>query len=153
MESSRIQFEVLGLEGQDLGLGLEACKSLKMPCSRLEDSTIFWLVENGPRSWPILFRLRERQRACEKNFEGSFFFEKLDYLELRPFFFGDHFRVVSLVLSLGLECSYPWPRERVLGKTVLDLGFFLCAWPCPRVLCPRLHLWFKRSNKYVVRHF
>ena len=40
------------------------------------------------------------------------------------FFFGDHFRVVSLVLSLGLECSYPWPREGVLGRTVLDLGFF-----------------------------
>ena len=44
----------------------------------------------------------------------------------------------------------PWPRaflslaSRVpfLGKAVLGLGlgFFLCPWPWPRALCPRLHL-------------
>ena len=41
VESSRTQFEVLGLEDLVLGVGLEACKSSKMPCPRLEDKTIF----------------------------------------------------------------------------------------------------------------
>ena len=31
-------------------------------------------------------------------------------------------------------------RVSVLGKAVLGLGFFLCSWPWPRALCPRLHL-------------
>ena len=41
--SSRTQFEALGLgpEGQVLGLGLEASRPRKLPCPRLEDSTIF----------------------------------------------------------------------------------------------------------------
>ena len=44
--SSRTDFEVLGLglglEGQVLGLGLEASSPRKLACPRLEDSTIFW---------------------------------------------------------------------------------------------------------------
>ena len=49
--SSRTHFEVLGLglglESQVLGLslGLEASSPRKLPCPRLEDSTIFWTVE------------------------------------------------------------------------------------------------------------
>ena len=47
--SSRTHFEViglgLGLEGQVLGLGLEASSPRKLPCPRLEDSTIFRTVE------------------------------------------------------------------------------------------------------------
>ena len=49
----------------------------------------------------------------------------------------------------------PWPRAflslasrvSVLGKAVLGLGlgFFLCPWPWPRALCPRLHLWYLHS--------
>ena len=39
--SSRTPFEVLGLEGQVLGLGLEASSPRKLPCPRLEDSTMF----------------------------------------------------------------------------------------------------------------
>ena len=39
--SSKTHFEVLGLEGQVLGLGLEASSPRKLPCPRLEDSTIF----------------------------------------------------------------------------------------------------------------
>ena len=47
VESSRTHFEVLGL---DLGLegqvlGLKASSPRKLPCPRLEDSTIFWTVE------------------------------------------------------------------------------------------------------------
>ena len=43
VESSRTHFEVLGLglEGQVLGLGLEASSPRKLACPRLEDSTIF----------------------------------------------------------------------------------------------------------------
>ena len=45
--SSRTHFEVLGLglEGQVLGLGLEASSPRKLACPRLEDSTIFWNVK------------------------------------------------------------------------------------------------------------
>ena len=30
-------------------------------------------------------------------------------------------------------------RGGVLGNSVLGLEFFLCPWPWPRALCPRLH--------------
>ena len=43
--SSRTHFEVLGLEGQVLGLGLEASSPQKLACPRLQDSTIFWNVK------------------------------------------------------------------------------------------------------------
>ena len=45
--ASRTHFEVLDLEAQvlGLGLGLEACKSSKMLCPRLEGSIIFCLVK------------------------------------------------------------------------------------------------------------
>ena len=59
-------------------------------------------------------------------------------LFLRPFFLEN---TCGCVLG-------PWPRAflslasrgSVLGKAVLGLGFFLCPWPWPRALCPRLHL-------------
>ena len=43
--SSRTRLEVLGLEGQVLGFGLEASSPQKLPCPQLEDSTIFCTVE------------------------------------------------------------------------------------------------------------
>ena len=47
--ASRTHFQILGhglgLKGQDLGLGLEALVPRKLPCPRLEDSTIFLAVE------------------------------------------------------------------------------------------------------------
>ena len=39
--ASRTHFEVLGLEGQVLGLGLEASSPRILPSPRLENSTIF----------------------------------------------------------------------------------------------------------------
>ena len=47
VESSRTDFEVLGLglEGQVLGLGLEASSPRKLACHRLEDSTSFCIVK------------------------------------------------------------------------------------------------------------
>ena len=100
MESSRTHFEVLGLglEGQVLGLGLEASSPRKLPCPWLEDSTIFWIVK-------ILWR-------------------SLEKFLWRLFFFGEHLCLCSWSLALafsisvlGLEsvcprksCPWPWPR-------------------------------------------
>ena len=43
LEASRTHFEIFGpgLEGQVLGLGLETFSPPKLPCPRLENSTIF----------------------------------------------------------------------------------------------------------------
>ena len=54
---------------------------------------------------------------------------------------------MSVVLGLGLEHSCPWPREGLFSETLsLALAFasdfFLCPWPWPRALYPRLHLWY-----------
>ena len=113
--ASRTQFAVfgLGLEGQILAL--EGCKSSKIPCARLEDSTIFWLVENGPRYEQILFRLGERQRAREKNFKDILFWRTLEWR------------------SLSRDDLGPWAflsfasRGSVLGRAVLGLGPFFCV--------------------------
>ena len=61
--SSRTHFEVLGLglEGQVLGLGLEASSPQKLPCPRLEDSTFFELLKFC--------------RSPEKNFRKRFLLE------------------------------------------------------------------------------
>ena len=45
MESSRTHFAVFGLEGHALGLGIEASSPRKLPCPRLENSTIFCPVK------------------------------------------------------------------------------------------------------------
>ena len=115
--SSRTHFEVLGLEGQVLGL--EASSPQKLPCPRLEDSTFFELLK--------FCRLPEKKilegvfywRTPEKTFEDFFlrspekFFEDL-------FFFGEHLRLcpwslASSIPVLGLKrvCprkGCPWPR-------------------------------------------
>ena len=71
------------------------------------------------------------RRSPEKIFEDLFFRRTL--------------AAVTLVLGLGLEHSCPWPREGLSSKRLslaLASDFFLCPWPWPRALCPRLHLWF-----------
>ena len=174
---SRTQFKVLGLEGQVLGLGLEACKSSKMPCPRLVESTIFWFVDNGPRSWRLFFRVKTRQRPCGKFLKTFFscfflrerlnFAKNLRFFELRHFlenawiswkiydFFREDFfffwrTLARCVFSLGLEHSCP----RKVGSWP---RIFLCPWP--RALCPRLHLckicliWihFRKEEIYNIR--
>ena len=90
-------------------------------------------------NWPILGSRR------------ALFFELLKFC-------GDRLKnFCEDLFFLESTCAYvlgpwPWPRAflslasrvSVLGKAVLGLGlgFFLCAWPRPRALCPRLHLWF-----------
>ena len=88
----------------------------------------------------FVFRPETGQRPREIHMKTFFFLEKARILakNLRfvcaKTFFGEHLRVVSLVL--GLELSCPWPRW---GRSLaLASNFFLCFWP--RALCPRLHL-------------
>ena len=111
VESSKTHFEVLGLEGQVLGLQVSCPR--KLVCPRLEDSSIFWTVKILWSAWKKI---------------------------LKTFLFWRAFALVSLVLGpsipvLGLErfcprkgCSWRWPR------------IFLWPWPWPRALCFRLHL-------------
>ena len=50
---------------------------------------------------------------------------------------------MSMVLGLGLEHSCPWPRECLSSERLslaLASDFFLCPWPWPQTLFPRLHL-------------
>ena len=115
--ASRTHFEVLGLglQGQVLGLGLEASSPRKLACPRLEDSSIFWIVKILWSGWKILVKTF---------FFFFFFWDRLKNF-CEDFFF---WRALALV-SLG---PWPWPRAflslasrvSVLGKAVLGLGFF-----------------------------
>ena len=65
--SSRTHFEVLGLEGQVLGLGLEVSSPRKLTCPRLKDSTIFLIVKILWSAWKIFvktFFFLESTCAC-----------------------------------------------------------------------------------------
>ena len=146
--ASRTQFEVLGL-------GLEPCKSSIMPC------TIFWLVENGPRSWPNLFRLGACQRPREKILKNARILRNIcDYFERRFFCFvwtleiawfcGNFARFLSEDLFLeNTSALCPWSLASSISALGLErvCPWKVCSWPCiflcpwPRALCPRLHLW------------
>ena len=111
MESSRTSlawrthFEVLGLglEGQVLRLGLEASSSRKLAC--------FWIVKilwsAGKISFKTFFRGDRSKNFCEDLF--FFLFWRSPFCE--DLFFWRALALVSLVLGLGLEHSWPWPRE------------------------------------------
>ena len=102
----------LGLEGQVLGLGLEASSPRKLSCPRLEDSTIFWIVKILWSAWKF-FRRTVFCGDRLKNFREDLFFggEIAWKIFVKTFFFRRALALVSLVLSLGLEHSGPWPRE------------------------------------------
>ena len=122
--ASRTHFEVLGLglQGQVLGLGLEASSPRKLACPRLEDSSIFWIVKILWSAWKIFWKTFFCGDRLKNFCEDLFFF----------FFFGD--RLKNFCASvLG---PWPWPRAflflasrvSVLGKAVLGLGLgFFCV--------------------------
>ena len=82
----------------------------------------------------MLFHFEERQRACEKLFEDFFFRRTPEFSgKFTNFwsddvsFFEDHFRVVSLVLDLGIEHSCPWPREGLSSERLSLASDFFCV--------------------------
>ena len=115
----RTHFEVLGLD-------LEASSPRKLLCPRLEDSTIFWIVE--------MFRSSEKcfwsffWRSPEKNFWRlflKFFWSSPEKKFWSPFllFFWRTLSPVFLVLVLEHFC--PWPREGLSSEGLsLALVFF-----------------------------
>ena len=118
----RTHFEVLVLGLQDQVLGLEASSPQKLPCPRLEDSTVFWIVK----------MLMENAENLAENVQRPFLFSSLgDRLKifLRTFFwdrlkkgFGDRFSGEHLRLCLW---SLPWPRVHL--SFALAWNFFFCV--------------------------
>ena len=106
---------------------LEASSPRKLACSRLEDSTIFWIVKILWSAWKIFWKTFFRG-DCLKNldlfsFFFFFFWDRLkNFCEDLFFFFGEHLRLcpwslASSIPVLGLEsvcprkgCPWPWPR-------------------------------------------
>ena len=116
--SSRTHFEALGLE---------VSSSRKLPCPRLEDSSIFWTVEI----------LLENARNHAENLRRPFFV----FLKWRlpeKSFFKDLFRLKKNFKTFFLENTYacvlgpwPWPREGLSWASkffcVLGLGLEPCV--------------------------
>ena len=103
--SSRTDFEVLGLE---------ASSPRKLPCPRLEDSTIFerlkfrWKTPETLRKiCKDLFLVFSSRDRLKKIFEDLFCRKKI----FEDLFFWRTLASVSLVLGLGLERVCPWPRN------------------------------------------
>ena len=100
--SSRTDFEVLGLEGQVLGLGLEASSPRKLACPRLEDSTIFWNVKILWSAWKVFWKTFFSGDRLKNFCEDLFFFFLESTCSLCPWSLAlasDFF----CVLGLGLE--------------------------------------------------
>ena len=129
--ASRTHFEVLGLglEGQVLGLILEASSPRKLACPRLEDSSIFWIVKILWSAWKIFGKRFFVEIAWKIFVKTSLFFfffgDRLKNFSEDLFFFWRALALVSLALAssipvLGLEsvcprkgCPWLWPWPRI----------------------------------------
>ena len=118
--ASRTHFEVLGL-------GLEASSPRKLACTRLKDSTIFWIVKSLWSAWKIFWKTFFRGDRL-KNFCEDLFFLEIDWkIFVNTFFFREHLCLcpwslaeASSIPVLGLEsvcprkgCHWPWPWPRI----------------------------------------
>ena len=116
--SLRTHFEVLGLglEGQVLGVGLEASSSQKLTCPRLEDSTIFLIVKILWSAWKIFWKTFFCGDRLKNFCEDLFLLESTCPFVLGPWPWPRAFlSLASSIPVLGLEsvCSRkgcPWPR-------------------------------------------
>ena len=147
VESSRTHFEVLGLEGQVLGLDLEVSSPRKLACPRLEDSSIFWIVKILWSAWKMFWKTFFRGDRLKNFCEDLFFWDIAWEIFVKTFFFvfGEHLRLCpwSLALAssipvLGLEsvcprkgCPWPWPRIFFVS---LDLASSLVSSTPPLVI-------------------
>ena len=145
VESSRTDFEVLGLglglEGQVLGLGLEAWSPRKLACPRLEDSTIFWNVKILWSAWKIFWKTFF-SGDCLKNFcEDLFFFFFFFFWRSPANFCEDLFFFFFLESTCAL-C--PWSLALASSIPVLGLESVCprkgCPWPWPRIFFVSLAL-------------
>ena len=126
--ASRTHFEVLGLglEGQALGLGLEASSPRKLACPRLEDSTNFWIVKILWSAWKIFWKTFFCGDRLKNFCEDLFFWRSPKKFLSRPFFFfGEHLRL------------YPWSLAMASSIPVLGLESV-----CPRKGCPWPRIFF-----------
>ena len=116
--------------------------SLASRTSLRTDFEVLGLEASSPRKLACQnFGMLKFCGALEKFFGKRFLVEIAWKIFVKTFFFWR---------ALALCVFDPWPwaflslasRVFVLGKAVfgLGLGFFLCPWPWPRALCPRLHL-------------
>ena len=125
VESSRTHFKVLRL-------GLEASSPRKLPCPRLEDSTIFEPLKFRWKTPETLLKIcndlflvsssRDRQK---KNFEDLFRLKKI----FEDLFFLRTLASVSLVLGLEIFLC-PWPQNffvSLASKFFCVLGFEPCV--------------------------
>ena len=83
---------------------------LKNALSSAEDSTVFWIVKNGPWSWLFLRHLEERQNICKDLFflTTSEILRKIFVSYAITFFFEEHLRVV---LRIARESGPPLNRS------------------------------------------
>ena len=91
---------------------------------------------------------RKRPETSRKIWDDRFCFTLLEIA--KKSFWGPFFFFLENSCTCVLR---PWPcpraflslasRGSVLGKAVPGLGFFLCPWPWPLALSPRLHLWWQ----------
>ena len=137
-------FEVLGFEGQVLGL--EADKSSKMPCSRPGRTLFFDLLKMGQGHDFFFFVLEhaiETSRIILKVLFWGGGGERLSFAEIFAIYLLENLFFWSTLARCGFG-PWLWPRaflslvsrESVLGKSVLGLGlgFFCCLDLEPGVL-------------------
>ena len=145
--SSRTHFEVLGLGLEGQVLGLEVLSSRKLPCPRLEDSTIFWtlkiLLENVRNFAENLLRPFSCFSVgdCLKKFLKDLFFFG-DRLKNFKTLFGDHQKIFFWYLFfvfVFLKHLHLCPRSWALASSSPVLGHERvhtrksCPWP--RIFC------------------
>ena len=120
-----------------LALASKPASSRKCPVLGSRTALFFDLLKMGQCHDQFCFVSKYARELVKKKFEDIFSWRTLEFsgnftniwgedlFFLRNFgakifflFFGDHFRVVSLVLGLGLglEHSCPWPREGLSSK-------------------------------------
>ena len=138
MESWRTHFEVLGLEGQVLGVEVSSPRNL--PCPRLEDSTIFLNRKN------VVGKRQKPRGKFAKPFFVFLFRRSLKKIFCRPFFFffcGNRMKnFIEDLFFFANTCACvfgPWPWSRaflssasrgsVLGRAVFFFVIFLFPWP------------------------
>ena len=126
LESSRTQFEVLGLEGQFLTLASNLASSRKFLVLDSKTALFFDSLKMGPRSWATLLRLGAHQRTQEKQFLTLVFCEKLANLWAKTFFI--FFLFISFFL-VNTSALCPW----CLASNILALGPDRV---CSRKVCP-----------------